>query len=114
MSARGILALLTNFYVSAVNIGKYLENYRIIVYNVFCRSNPIRQDFLTVYSPAVMPSAFRFTGSDAESTKGGMFMKSKHCTYGKKATRSDFCSHRLNDTILHKSTIAALGQGRLS
>ena len=63
--------------------------------------------FLTVYSPAVMLSAFRFTGSDAESTKGGMLMKSKHCTYGKKATYSDFCSYRLNDTIPHKSTIAA-------
>ena len=93
---------------------KTLENYRNIVYNMSCRSNPIRQDFLTVYSPAVMPSAFRFTGSDAESTKGGMLMKSKHCTYGKKATCSDFCSYRLNDTIPHKSTIAALCQGRLS
>ena len=53
------------------------------MYNKIHRSNPIRQDFLTVYSPAVMPT-FTYTGSNAESMKGGMLMKSKHCVNGKK------------------------------
>jgi len=61
-----------------------------------------------------MPSAFIFTGRNAESMKGGVLMKSKHCTYGKKAACSDFCSYHIDDTISHKSTIAALlAQGQL-
>ena len=38
-------------------------------------------------------------------------MKSKHCTDGKKAICSNFCSNHLNDTISHKSTIAASDTG---
>lgn len=38
-------------------------------------------------------------------------MKSKHCIYGKKAACSDFCSHHFNDTISHRSTIAASDTG---
>ena len=34
-------------------------------------------------------------------------MKSKHCTYGKKATCSNFGSNHTYDTISHKSKIAA-------
>ena len=34
-------------------------------------------------------------------------MKSKHCTYGKKADYSDFDSSHTYDTISHKSKIAA-------
>ena len=41
-------------------------------------------------------------------------MKSKHCTYGKKAVRSVFCYYHFDDNFFHKSTIAALlAQGRL-
>ena len=87
---------------------KTLENYRIIVYNMSCRCNPIRQDFLTVYSPAVMPSAFRFTGSDAESMKGGMLMKSKHIVNGKKIAICDFRDYHTSDNFLHKSRVTAI------
>ena len=56
---------------------------------------------------------FIFTGRNAESMKGGMLMKSKHCTYDKKAAYSTFGSYYLNDNISHKRTITALRQGRL-
>ena len=34
-------------------------------------------------------------------------MKSKHCTYGKKAVRSNFCYYHFDDNFFHKSKIAA-------
>ena len=37
-------------------------------------------------------------------------MKSKHCTYGKEAAYSTFCSYHSNDTIPHKRTITASGK----
>ena len=37
-------------------------------------------------------------------------MKSKHCTYGKKAAYSTFCIYYLNDNIPHKRTITASDQ----
>ena len=40
-------------------------------------------------------------------------MKSKHCIYGKKIAHSVFCSYHIDDTIPHKSTIAASATGRL-
>lgn len=54
-----------------------------------------------------MPFTFIFTGNSAESMKGGVLMKSKHCTYGKKAACSNLGSNHTYDTILHKSKIAA-------
>ncbi len=39
--------------------------------------------------------------------KEGMLMKSKHCICGKKIAHSIFYSYHLDDTIPHKSTIAA-------
>ena len=39
--------------------------------------------------------------------KGGMLMKSKHCTYDEKAAYSTFCIYYLNDNIYHKRTITA-------
>lgn len=48
-----------------------------------------------------------------ESMKGGMLMKSKHSTYGKKAASRSFGSYHFDDNFRHKSTIAALRQGRL-
>ena len=86
---------------------KTLENYRIIVYNMSCRSNPIRQDFFTVYSPAVMPT-FTYTGSNAESMKGGMLMKSKHIVNGKKIAICDFRDYHTSDNFLHKSRVTAI------
>ena len=57
---------------------------------------------------------FIFAGRNAESMKGGMLMKSKHCTYGKKA---DYCSFNycgLRDNFCSKGNIAALlTQGQL-
>ena len=50
---------------------KSLEKHCIMVYNKVCRSNPIRQDLLTVFTPAVMPNFYIFTGRNAESMKGG-------------------------------------------
>ena len=58
--------------------------------------------------------AFVFTGRNAESMKGGMLMKSKHCTYGKKTDCISYYYHRCFDSLLRKSAIAALiAQGRL-
>ena len=54
---------------------------------------------------------FIFTGRNAESMKGGMLMKSKHCTYGKKADNSSFNSIHIYDTVSHKRTIAASDTG---
>lgn len=72
------------------------------MYNILCRRNPIRQGFLTVISPAVMPT-FIFTGNVSESMKGGMLMINKHvATYGKKAVNCSFGSSYLYDTIFHK------------
>lgn len=78
------------------------------MYNILCRRNPIRQGFLTVISPAVMPT-FIFTGNVSESMKGGMLMKSKHCTYEKKTALRSFNYYHLYDNISNKSTIAAHG-----
>ena len=54
---------------------------------------------------------FIFAGRNAESMKGGMLMKSKHCTYGKKADNSSFNSIHIYDTVSHKRTIAASDTG---
>ena len=51
---------------------------------------------------------FIFTGRNAKSMKGGILMKSKHCTYGKEIAFSDFGVYHFNDNVFHKSTIAAL------
>ncbi len=77
------------------------------MYNIFCRYNPIRQDFLTVVSPAVMPT-FIFTGNMSESMKGGVLMKSKHiATYGKEIAICDFRDYRDIGNSLHKSRVTA-------
>ena len=47
----------------------------------------------------------------AESVKGGMLMKSKHCIYEKKTVDNSFCSNHCYITILHKSAIAAPDTG---
>lgn len=57
-------------------------------------------------SPAVMPT-FIFTGNVSESMKGGMLMKSKHCTYEKKTALRSFDYYHFYDNISNKSTIAA-------
>ena len=44
----------------------------------------------------------------AESMKGGMLMKSKHCIYGKEVAHSTFNSICFDNTVSHKRTIAAL------
>ena len=63
-------------------------------------------------SPAVMP--LLFTGSNTESMKGGMLMKSKHGTYVKKAVYFSLRGYHFYDNFRHKSTIAALlAQGQL-
>ena len=60
-----------------------------------------------------MPT-FTYTGSNAESMKGGMLMKSKHIANGKKVALCNFYYHLIDDNIPHKSTVAApLAQERL-
>ncbi len=81
-----------------------------MLYNKKSRRNPTLKArfFLTVFSPAVMP-AFIFTGYYlAESMKGGMLMKSKHSTYGKKTACRSFNDYHYSDNFRCKSTIAAL------
>ena len=82
-----------------------------MVYNIFCRYNPIRQDFLTVVSPAVMPT-FIFTGNMSESMKGGVLMKSKHIADGKEVAICDFRGYHNSDNLLHKSRMTALAKVR--
>ena len=77
-----------------------------MVYNIWVGEIRQRRDLKQCKSWAVMPT-FTYTGSNAESMKGGMLMKSKHCIYGKKATCSTFYSYHFDDKVLHKSTIAA-------
>jgi len=91
----------------AVTFVKPLEKYGIIMYNIPCRSNPIRQDFFTVISPAVMPT-FTYTGTCAEFMKGGMLMKSKHYANGKKIAVCDFRDYHSIDNFLHKSRVTAI------
>ena len=80
----------------------------------FLTAKTIHRIVFDAPAPAVMPSTFIFTGSNAESMKGGMLMKSKHCTYGKETTFCSFDSYHFDDNFFHKSTIAALlAQGRL-
>lgn len=43
----------------------------------------------------------------AESMKGGMLMKSKHYTYGKKIVIYNFRSYHLFDNFRHKGKITA-------
>ena len=45
-----------------------------------------------------------------ESMKGGMLMKSKHCTYGKKADIIGFSDYHGYDNFCCKSTITASAQ----
>ena len=83
-----------------------------MVYNRACRSNPmLKARFLNGVHTGGYAHTFIFTGRNAESMKGGMLMKSKHCTYGEKAAYSTFCIYYLNDNISHKRTIAASGTG---
>ena len=57
---------------------------------------------------------FTYTGSNAESVKGGMLMKSKYRANGKKVALCNFYYHLIDDNIPHKSTVAApLAQERL-
>ena len=65
------------------------------------------QDFLTVFTPAVMPSLLYSQAFYAEFMKGGMLMKSKYRTYGKKTAIRSFRNYHYFDIFLHKSTIAA-------
>jgi len=84
----------------------FLAKFFLLLYNDF------RQDFLTVFTPAVM-STFTYKLC-AEFMKGGMLMKSKHiATYGKKIALCNFRNYHTSDNFFHKSTIAALCQGRL-
>lgn len=82
-----------------------------MVYNKACRSNPIRQDFLTVLTPAVMPNLL-YTGTCAEFMKGGMLMKSKHCVNGKKVAVCNFRDYHFIDNLFHKSRMTALAKVR--
>ena len=85
-----------------------------MMYNIFCRTSPmLKVRFLNGVHTGGYAHTFIFTGSNAESMKGGMLMKSKHCTYGKEIACSNFCSYHFYDNVFHKSTIAALCQGRL-
>ena len=43
----------------------------------------------------------------AESMKGGMLMKSKHYTYGKKIVIYNFRNYHFPDSFCHKSKITA-------
>ena len=54
-----------------------------------------------------MPT-FTYTGRNVESMKGGVLMKSKRRTYGKKIALCSFGNYHFNVNIPHKSTIAAL------
>ena len=83
----------------------------ILVYNVYRRSNPIRQELFMVFTPAVVPYLYIHRQLCRVCERRGMLMKSKHCTYGKKANFSIFCNNHLNDIISHKSTIAASDTG---
>ena len=77
-----------------------------MVYNVSCRSNPIRQDFLTVVIHRRLCPPLH-TGTCAEFMKGGMLMKSKHCANGKEIAICDFRDYHFIDSFLHKSRITA-------
>ena len=49
------MAFCTNYDEDKIeNIEIDIEKNRIEAYNMFCRRNPIRQDLLTVLTPAVM------------------------------------------------------------
>ena len=72
--------------------------------------NERRQDFLTVFTPAVMPPLH--TGRNAEFMKGGMLMKSKHCTDGKKIAVCNFRDYHFIDSFFHKSKMTALAKVR--
>ena len=54
-----------------------------------------------------MPT-FTYTGSNAESMKGGMLMKSKHIVNGKKIAICDFRDYHTSDNFLHKSRVTAI------
>ena len=54
-----------------------------------------------------MPT-FTYTGSNAESVKGGMLMKSKHIANGKKIAICDFRDYHSFDNFLHKSRVTAI------
>ena len=83
-----------------------------MVYNRACRNNPmLKARFLNGVHTGGYAHTFIFTGRNAESMKGGMLMKSKHCTYGEKAAYSTFCIYYTYDNIPHKRTIAASGTG---
>ena len=55
---------------------------------------------------------FIFTGRNAESMKGGMLMKSKHCVNGKKIAVCNFRDYHFIDNFLHKSRMTALAKVR--
>ena len=58
-----------------------------------------------------MPT-FTYTGSIAESMKGGLLMKSKHIANGKKVAICDFRGYHIFDNFLHKSRMTALAKVR--
>ena len=90
------------------NYVTFIAYYYILWYNIS------KQDFLTVFLPAVMPT-FTFTRLIPESMKGGLLMKNKHIAkYGKKIALCIFRSYHFTDNFFHKSTITALlAQGQL-
>lgn len=55
---------------------------------------------------------FTYTGCNAESMKGGMLMKSKHCCYGKKIAFRNFRNYHFLDDFFHKSKMTALAKVR--
>ena len=56
-----------------------------------------------------MPT-FTYTGSNAESMKGGMLMKSKHIANGKEVAICDFRDYRSIDNFFHKSRVTAIAE----
>ena len=90
------------FYITV----SFLEKCIILVYNV----NKAR--FLSgVFTGGY--ARLTYTGRYAESMKGGVLMKSKHIADGKKIAFCNFGNYLFTDDFIHKSTIAALCQGRL-
>ena len=56
-----------------------------------------------------MPT-FTYTGNNAESMEGGMLMKSKYRTYGKKTALRSFGNYHNYGNFRHKSTVTATVQ----
>ena len=54
-----------------------------------------------------MPT-FTYTGSNAQSMKGGVLMKSKYRANGKEIAICDFRDYHSIDNFLHKSRVTAI------